>query len=83
MADVPVRELRNRTRQVIERVHAGESVTITVDGRPAAQLQPLPTRPRFMDRRAFSAVITGHQADAALTAELAGLVPDTTDDLAW
>lgn len=83
MADVPVRELRNHTRQVLERVNAGESVTITVDGRPAAELRPIPARPRFLDRRSFVRQVLAHQADPDLAAELALLAPDTTDDLSW
>jgi prevent-host-death family protein len=83
MSDVAVRELRNHTRQVLERVNAGETVTITVDGRPAAELRPLATKPRFLDRRSFAANVLAHQADPGLAAELADLAPDTTDDLPW
>jgi prevent-host-death family protein len=83
MSDVAVRDLRNHTRQVLERVHAGETVTITVDGRPMAELRPLAARPRFVDRRVFVAEILAHQADPGLRADLAALAPDTTDDLAW
>lgn len=83
MSHVAVRDLRNHTRQVLDRVRAGEVVTITVDGRPAAQLHPLSERPRFLDRAAFVSRVVPHQADAELTADLAALAPDTTDDLSW
>ena len=79
---VASRELRNNTRALLNRVEAGESVTITVDGRAVAVLHPVARRPRWMSREEFVARIAGHQADPALRAELRALAPDTTDDLA-
>jgi prevent-host-death family protein len=42
MAETSIRELRNHGGEVIDRVAAGESVTITRDGKPVAELRPLP-----------------------------------------
>ena len=42
MADVTVRELRNHGGRVLERVARGESLTVTLDGNPVAELRPLP-----------------------------------------
>lgn len=78
---VAVRDLRNNTRQVVERVNAGETVTITVDGRPVGELRPLASKPRFIDRTAFVERVLPRQADPGLAAELDVLAPDTTDDL--
>ena len=36
MADVASRVLRNSTRSLLVRVESGETITITVDGRPTA-----------------------------------------------
>jgi len=80
--DVASRELRNNTRGLLERVEAGESVTITVGGRPVAVLQPFGRRPRWLPRDEFLGRIVPRRADAALRAELRDLAPDTTDDLA-
>ncbi len=44
MSTATVRELRNKGGEVIERVLAGESVTITRDGDPVAELRPLTRR---------------------------------------
>ncbi len=41
MSEVSIRELRNRGGEVIDRVAAGERVTVTRDGRPVAELRPL------------------------------------------
>jgi prevent-host-death family protein len=81
MAEVASRELRNSTRSLLDRVEAGESVTITVDGRPVAVLQPIGRRPAWLGREEFIRRIGSNQADAALRAELAELAPDSTEDL--
>ena len=83
MSEIASRELRNNTRGLLDRVEAGESVTITVDGRPVAVLEPVSRRPRWMAREEFVRRVQSHQADAALAGELRDLAPDTTDDIAW
>jgi len=42
MAEASVRDLRNKGGEVLDRVLAGERVTVTRDGRPVAELRPLP-----------------------------------------
>lgn len=79
--DVGSRELRNNTRELLDRVAAGESITITVAGRPVATLEPVDRRPRFMSRDEFIRRVIVHPADAELRADLRQLAPDTTDDL--
>jgi prevent-host-death family protein len=80
--DVASRDLRNNTRQVLARVEAGESVTITVDGRPVAELRPAGRRPRWMRRDEFVHQVLGGQADAGLAADLRDLTGgETTDDV--
>jgi len=81
MERVGVRDLRNNTRQVLDRVAAGESIVITVDGRPAAELRPIARRPRSVSRESLIAFLQSRQADPTLKSELRELVPDTTDDL--
>ena len=83
MGVVASRGLRNSTRALLDRVDAGESITITVDGRPVAVLQGIARRPRSMAREEFVRRIVGRQADAGLRGELRELAPDSTDDLAW
>ncbi|HLT11289.1 MAG TPA: type II toxin-antitoxin system prevent-host-death family antitoxin [Micromonosporaceae bacterium] len=45
MSEVAVRDLRNRGGEVLSRVAAGETLTVTRDGTPIAELRPLPRRP--------------------------------------
>ena len=79
--NVASRELRNNTRELLNRVEAGESITITVDGRPVARLEPVRGRPRWMPRQEFIRRVLPAQADPGLDSELRELIPDTTDDL--
>ena len=81
MTEVASRELRNNTRRLLERVEAGEDVTITVNGRPVAVLRPAGSPTRWVSRQAFAARVLGRQADAGLARDLDELAPDTTDDL--
>lgn len=45
MSEATVRELRNHGGEILDRVAAGERVTVTRDGRPVARLEPLGRRP--------------------------------------
>jgi prevent-host-death family protein len=45
VTEVSIRDLRNRGGEVIDRVAAGERVTVTRDGRPVAELRPLSRPP--------------------------------------
>jgi prevent-host-death family protein len=44
MSTVGLRELRQQASELVRRVEAGEEVTITVAGRPAARLVPIAPR---------------------------------------
>jgi prevent-host-death family protein len=82
MPELPSRELRNDTAGVLRRVEAGEVLTITVKGKPVAQLAALaPSRRRWLSRVELSRRLKGAQADPGLRGDLAALVGDTTDDL--
>jgi prevent-host-death family protein len=44
-AEVAVRDLRNHGGEILNRVAGGETLTVTRDGAPVAELRPLPRRP--------------------------------------
>jgi len=77
VTDIPLRQLRNDTSAVLRRVEDGERFTVTVSGRPVAQLIPLPRRPRFISWDELVAI----QADPGLYDELREMLPETTDDI--
>ena len=45
MEEVTIRDLRNHGGEVVDRVVAGERLTVTRAGHPVAELRPLPPRP--------------------------------------
>lgn len=77
VTEIPLRELRNHTSEVLRRVEDGESVTVTVSGRPVAQLVPMPRRKQFIS---WDEIVTA-QADPGMREDLRRLLPDTTDDV--
>lgn len=70
MRVIPQRELRNQVSSVLRRAEQGERFTVTVDGRPVAQLGPLPDRkePAAADR--LAAVIGAAPVDAEWVSDL-------------
>ncbi len=55
---IGLRELRQRASDVVRRVEGGESVVVTVSGRPAARLSPLPNR-RWRTWQQIDAIFDG------------------------
>jgi prevent-host-death family protein len=64
MATVSVRELRNRTSEVMARVEAGEAVTLTVRGRAIADIVPHGRRRDALPAGEFFAGLRGAHAGA-------------------
>lgn len=81
MSEVASRELRNSTRSLLDRVEAGERLTITVDGRPVAMLSPVGRRARWVSKGELVAMLLEGQADPGLAADLRELGGETTDEL--
>lgn len=83
MGTVASRELRNSTRRLLDRVDAGEEITITVDGRPVARLMPVSKKPDSWSRDEFFALFhDDREPDPTFASDLAELIGDeTTDDI--
>ncbi len=79
--DVGVRELRNRTADVVAAVEAGERVTLTVRGAAVADIVPHGRRSRWLDGSLLEAELAEGAADPALAAELDALAGQTLDEL--
>ncbi len=74
MTKVASWDLRNHPADVLQAVAAGSRVTVTVHGRPVAEIGPVPgTRRTSMARADLVRVLAEHQADPGLRADLAAL----------
>ena len=71
MAEVSARDLRNHTREILERVERGESIEITVNRRPVAELKPLPPRPQFVPWSVIEEILETAPADPGLLDDIA------------
>jgi prevent-host-death family protein len=67
---IPQRELRNQAGAVLRRAEEGERFTITVDGRPVAELGPLPGAQAPATLADLATIIEGAPVDAGWTDEL-------------
>jgi prevent-host-death family protein len=78
---VSIRELRNRTGDVVAAVQAGEPVTLTSRGEPIADIVPHRRRARWLPGTWLSGELAERQADAALRSDLDRLAGGTIDEL--
>lgn len=82
MTTVASRDLRNHTADVLRQVAEGETVTITVNGVPVAEMtRPRSTKRAFIPKEELLEFLEHNQADPGLRDDLAELAGETTDDL--
>jgi prevent-host-death family protein len=79
--DISVRDLRNRTSQVMAAVQAGQRVTLLNRGTPVADIVPHVQRSRWVPGAWIAEQLAERQADSALTGELAEQLGQTIDEL--
>ena len=79
--EIGVRELRNRTRQVIDAVRAGERVILTVHGEAIADIVPHGRRSRWLPGDLMHRELAERAADPALRRDLDMLAGQTLDEL--
>jgi prevent-host-death family protein len=54
--EITQRDLRNRSREIMDAVQHGQAFTVTRDGHQIAELVPLRRRRRFVSREEFAAM---------------------------
>jgi len=69
MTRVSARDLRNHTRDVLQRAEAGEPIEISVNNRTVAELRPA-ARPTWVSGRAIEQLLSRARADAGLLEDL-------------
>ena len=79
--EVGVRDLRNRTAQVVDAVRAGERVTLTVHGEAVADIVPHGERVRWLAGDRVREQLGHVAADPALKGQLDQLAGGTLDEL--
>jgi prevent-host-death family protein len=77
MATIPQKELRNQVGEVLRRAEAGERITITVAGRPVAELGPTTRRTWVAGPRLEQ--VWGTQAPQGLAEDLEGFPGELAD----
>ncbi len=78
------RELRNKTADLLKRVEAGESMVITVRGKPVADLVPHDSRQSesgWLTPSEVLAIRKVADSDPTFRADLDRLTGETTDDM--
>ena len=56
MPEITQRDLRSRSREIMDAVERGESFTVTRDGYQIGELIPIRRRRKFVSRQAFAAM---------------------------
>ncbi len=82
MPVIASRELRNHTASVLDGVSRGEIYTVTVHGRPVAEIRRVVDRRRpGVPRADVIALLDRQRPDPALAQDMAWITEGTTDDL--
>jgi len=79
--DVSVRDLRNRTGEVVAAVQAGQRVTLLNRGTPVADIVPHVGRVRWLPGTWIAEQLVARQADSGLTEDLERDIDQTIDEL--
>ena len=78
MPTIAQRDLRNRSGEILREAERGTSFVVTVDGRPVAQLGPIPRR-RWVPREEAARLLRDAPFDPTLAKDLARHADRTTD----
>jgi prevent-host-death family protein len=77
---IPQRELRNRISEVLREVESGQSIRVTVSGRPVADLVPITPRPTFAPRALLEQILRTAPLDERFERDVALIMGARLDD---
>lgn len=79
--EITQRDLRNRSREIMDAVERGQSFTVTRDGHEIGELVPLRRRRRFVTREEFISMSSGAPPldREAFRGDQAAALDETTD----
>jgi prevent-host-death family protein len=69
MPTIAQRDLRNRSGEILRKAERGTSFVVTIDGRPVAQLGPIPRR-QWVPRDALAELLRDASFDETLAHDL-------------
>ncbi len=69
MATIAQRDLRNRIGEILRKAERGQSFVVTIDGRPVAQLGPIPRR-QWVAREELARIFRESPSDPSLARDL-------------
>ena len=79
--EVPIRDLRNHTAQVVAAVQAGERLSLTVNGTPVADIVPhARSRSPWVASSTLRAIVAEAGADRGLLADLSPVRGELVDE---
>lgn len=81
MREIPQRELRNNVAAVLREVEGGESLRVTVRGRPVADLVPVGRRPRSLSPDDVARIVARAPLDRGFARDLDAVAGARIDEL--
>jgi prevent-host-death family protein len=81
MRSIPQRELRNDIGRVLREVEGGETIEVTVDGRPVARIVPIEGRRTWVPWEQVEKILREAPLDPGFARDIDDAVGDTIDDL--
>ena len=80
--EITQRDLRNRSKEIMDAVQQGQAFTVTRDGHQIGQLIPLQRRRRFVSRTEFAAMSRNAPSISvnAFRADQDAAIDNTVDD---
>ncbi len=79
--EIPQRELRNNVSAVLREVESGQTLRVTVRGRPVAELVPLSPRREHLSPGDVKRILRDAPLDPSFTADVEEVVGATIDEL--
>lgn len=79
--EIPQRELRNNVGAVLREVQAGNTLRVTVRGRPVADLVPVSPRKQYLDPAEVERIVREAPLDQEFVADVAAVAGATIDEL--
>jgi prevent-host-death family protein len=79
--EIPQRELRNNVSAVLRDVAAGQTVRVTVRGRPVAELAPLSLKKEHLTPADVERIVREAPLDLGFTVDVEAVAGATIDEL--